>query len=85
MASKQDAQGVLAEFARAREEHLGHVIGLASVIACIPGVESIQANAVRGVIDELMLQFVGAKSDTRTAARGIADKVLSISRQVRVN
>jgi len=80
-----DIEVVSAEFARTREEHLGHIIGLAAVIACIPGVESMQAARVRGAIDELMLQFVGAKSDTRTAARSIADKVQSISRQVRIS
>jgi len=74
-------EAVLAELARTREEQLGHVIGLASIIACIPGVERIEPNAVRGVIDELMLQFVGAKSDTRVAARRMADKVLSLGRQ----
>ena len=76
----EGVEAVQAEFARTREEHLGHIIGLASVVACIPGVESIQANMVRGMIDELMLQFIGAKSDTRAAARSIADKVLSRGR-----
>ena len=70
----------MAEFARTREEHLGHIIGLASVVACIHGVEEAQVNKVRATIDELMLQFVGAKSDTRTAARSIANKILSIAR-----
>lgn len=77
----EGVEAVQAEFARTREEHLGHVIGLASVVACIPGVEGVQTKRVRGVIDELMLQFVGAKSDTRIAARSIADKVLSLARQ----
>ena len=75
-----DIEAVLAEFARTREEHLGHIIGLASVVACIHGVEEAQVNKVRSTIDELMLQFVGAKSDTRAAARSIANKVLSIGR-----
>ena len=74
-------EAVLAELARTREEQLGHVIGLASIMACIPGVEKIEIAAVRGVIDDMMLQFVGAKSDTRVAARRMADKVLSIGRQ----
>jgi hypothetical protein len=74
-------EAVLAELARTREEQLGHVIGLAAIMACIPGVERIDANAVRGVIDEMLLQFVGAKSDTRAAARRMADKVLSLGRQ----
>jgi len=76
----EGVEAVQAEFARTREEHLGHIIGLASVVACMPGVESIQVNMVRGMIDELMLQFIGAKSDTRAAARSIADKVLSRGR-----
>jgi hypothetical protein len=78
-----DIEAVLAEFARTREEHLGHIIGLASVVACIRGVEDTQVSRVRGAIDELMLQFVGAKSDTRKAARSIADKILSIGREGR--
>ena len=83
MPSKESAEAVLSAFARSREEHLGHVIGLASVVACIPGTETVQANTVRAIVDELMLQFVGAKSDTRAAARSIADKVLAISRRTR--
>jgi hypothetical protein len=80
--AEQSVEAVLAEFARSREEHLGHVIGMAAVLACIPGANRIDANAVRGVIDEFMAQFVGAKSDTRTAARRIADKVLALARQM---
>jgi len=76
----EGVEAVQAEFARTREEHLGHVIGLASVVACIPGIESVETNRVRGMIDELMLQFVGAKSDTRSAARSIADKILALGR-----
>lgn len=76
----EGVEAVQAEFARTREEHLGHIIGLASVVACMPGVESIEVNTVRGMIDQLMLQFIGAKSDTRVAARSIADKVLSRGR-----
>jgi len=72
-------QSVLAEFARSREEQLGHAIGLAAVIACMPGARSVEINAVRGVIDELLFQFVGAKSDTRAAARSIAEKVLALA------
>jgi len=81
MTAREGDEAVLAAFARSREEHLGHVIGLASVVACIPGTETVQANMVRAIIDELMVQFVGAKSDTRAAARGIADRVLALSRQ----
>jgi len=77
-----DLEAISAEFARMREEQLGHAIGLAAVVACIPGVEGVHAGRVRGVIDELLLQFVGAKSDTRAAARSIADKVQSLSKQV---
>ena len=81
MTAREGDEAVLAAFARSREEHLGHVIGLASVLACIPGTETVQANMVRAIIDELMVQFVGAKSDTRAAARSIADRVLALSRQ----
>lgn len=80
--SEQSVEAVLAEFARSREEHLGHVIGMAAVLACVPGVNRIEANAVRGVIDELVAQFVGAKSDTRVAARHLSDRVLALARQM---
>jgi hypothetical protein len=76
-------EAVLAEFARTREEHLGHIIGLASVIACIPGVDQVQIDSVRSVIDSMMLQFVGAKTDTRQAARSIAKRVLSATKSTR--
>jgi hypothetical protein len=70
-------EAVMAEFARGREEHLGHIIGLAAVIASIPGVETVQIDKARSLIDGMMLQFVGAKSDTRQAARSIVKTVLS--------
>jgi hypothetical protein len=70
-------EAVMAEFARSREEHLGHIIGLASVIASIPGVDKVQIDNARSLIDSMMLQFVGAKTDTRQAARSIVKMVLS--------
>jgi hypothetical protein len=81
--AEKSVDAVLAEFARNREEHLGHIIGLAAVVASIPGVESAQINRVREIIDETMLDFVGAKSDTRVAARSIAERVLAMNRQAR--
>jgi hypothetical protein len=72
----EGTEAVLAEFARTREEHLGHIIGLASIIACIPGAAHVEVNTVRGLIDEMMLHYVGAKSDTRKAARSIAEMVI---------
>jgi len=71
---------VVSGFARNNEEHLGRAIGLAAVVANLPGVGDIPARRVHELVDQMMLVFVGTKSDTRSAARRIAGIVLSAAK-----
>ena len=70
-------EAVIGGFAKNNEEHLGRAIGLAAVISSLPGVQNITADRVHELTDHMMLEFIGTKSDTRSAARRMAAIILS--------
>jgi hypothetical protein len=76
----QAVEAVIGGFAKNNEEHLGRAIGLAAVISSLPGAQNITAERVHELVDQMMLEFVGAKSDTRAAARRMASIVLSAAK-----
>ena len=76
----QAVEAVIGGFAKNNEEHLGRAIGLAAVIASLPGVQNLTAERVHELVEQMMLEFVGTKSDTRAAARRMVSIVLSAAK-----
>jgi hypothetical protein len=73
----QEVEAVASGFAKMNEDHLGRAIGLAAIVASLPEVREVPIQRVHELIDRMMLEFVGAKSDTRYAARRMVGIVLS--------